>query len=45
MLSTLFFSGAVWGCLPCIGGRPKEIKRQHDEAKKALEAQKEQDLA
>lgn len=40
MLSTLFFSGAVWGILPCIGGRPKEIKRQQDEAKRELEAQK-----
>jgi len=33
MLSTLFFSGAVWGILPCIGGRPKEILRQANEAK------------
>jgi len=40
MMATIFFSGAVWGCLPCIGGRPKEIKRQHEEAKRNLEAQK-----
>lgn len=32
MMSTLFFSGAVWGIFPCIGGRPKELKRQKDEA-------------
>lgn len=34
IMATIFFSGAVWSCIPCIGGRPKEIKRQEDEAKK-----------
>lgn len=33
-LATVFFSGAIWGVFPCIGGRPKEIKRQQDEAKR-----------
>lgn len=34
MLSTLFFSGAIWPIFPCIGGRPKELKRQKDEAQR-----------
>merc|ERR1712176_507554 len=34
MLSTFFFSGAIWPIFPCIGGRPKELKRQKDEAQR-----------
>jgi len=36
LMATLFFSGSVWSCLPCIGGRPKEIQRQEVEAKSEL---------
>ena len=36
IMATLFFSGAVWSCLPCIGGRPKEIARQEEEKRKKL---------
>lgn len=46
LLSTIFFSGSVWGILPCIGGRPKEIRRQEEEEKKTnLKKKLEQDLA
>jgi len=31
-LSTFFFTGLIWPIFPCIGGRPKELKRQADEA-------------
>lgn len=31
IMATVFFSGGVWGCIPCVGGRPKEIQRQKDE--------------
>jgi hypothetical protein len=38
-MATFFFSGGLsgvgWGC---IGGRPKEIKRQEDEAKKTRQS-------
>lgn len=34
LLSTLYFAGAIWRIFPCIGGRPKEIQRQKDEAKR-----------
>lgn len=34
IMATLFFSGAVRPCLPCIGGRPKEIERQEQEKRK-----------
>jgi len=34
LLSTLYFAGMIWRIFPCIGGRPKEIQRQIDEAKR-----------
>lgn len=34
LLSTIFFAGTIWRIFPCIGGRPKEIQRQKDEAKR-----------
>jgi len=34
LLSTIFFSGLIWPVFPCIGGRPKELKRQRDEARR-----------
>jgi len=33
LLSTFFFTGLIWPIFPCIGGRPKELARQADEAK------------
>ncbi len=38
LLATIYFSGAIWGVFPCIGGRPKEIKLQKDEAKRMHES-------
>ena len=40
IMATIFFSGAIRPCFPCIGGRPKEIERQLNEKKK-LEAMEE----
>lgn len=34
IMATVFFSGAIRPCLPCIGGRPKEIERQLNEKNK-----------
>lgn len=34
VMSTFFFSGIIWPIFPCIGGRPKELKRQQEEAKR-----------
>jgi len=33
LISTFFFSGLIWPIFPCIGGRPKELARQAEEAK------------
>ena len=38
MIATVFFSGAVWSCIPCIGGRPKEIQRQTVEKRRIRES-------
>jgi len=41
IMATFFFSGALWGVgWGCIGGRPKEIQRQKDEAKRDSGLQK-----
>jgi len=34
LLSTFFFTGLIWPIFPCIGGRPKELKRQEEEGKR-----------
>lgn len=34
LMSTFFFTGLIWPIFPCIGGRPKELKRQEEEAKR-----------
>lgn len=40
IMATFFFSGALWEVgWGCIGGRPKEIQRQKDEAKRNSVAQ------
>jgi hypothetical protein len=41
IMATIFFSGAIRPCLPCVGGRPKEIERQSMEKQK-LEHKKEE---
>lgn len=42
IMATVFFSGAVRPCIPCIGGRPKEIERQYNEKFKVENKNKEE---